>query len=909
MPEAMSSWRGSTSAAIHSTQRRTRPILASTISLAVICLTTTAVWAQQTMQPGEAFLTRFSGVSAGAAGAAINPSGTVGSIVDIRSPGRPPQGEHWVDEPQHRPVTAAEVGQVFGVVLDGASPPNIYLSATSAFGLHTVQGGQWMPGMWGPGGGPGTIWRIDAAGGRAQPFADVRLNGRSNSGASLGNMAYDKTISMIYVSDMETGMIHRIDATSGVDLGYWDHGTAGRARFTDVESGQSSSLPPIAFDPASRAKMSDCAAGPFDKTPACWNLAPSGRRIWGVGVRVAPGSTDRRLYYAVWSGPGAGANWDGADETDKRSAVWSVGLTFDGAFDAEDVRREFVLPDFFVEAKDVGRAGYSRPVADITFDECASTPVMLVSERGGHRNLGLGTPEAFAYPHEARTLRYEMDQAGSWQPVGRYDVGFYDRYKDGVPFMRAGSAGGAAFGYGYKTDFSTIDRNAPGQFVWITGDALCSPDGPCRAPDGAEGEAVSASAIAAGADPSEVHGLQGLPENAVGELAPSGAFAAYPQQGVPYVASGPDQSYMIDADRNLDGSGAPIQEEFVRNDATNIGDVAIYAICNAPRAPRSTELLPVIRRPQIGVVTVIEGHDPVLTHATIASHGARSSHYRIASHNPWWSHDRLRSHNRWRSHDVVASRPLHRPVGSWHRPIGSAHRPIGSLHFPRGSLHRPIGSIHRPRGSIHRPPGSVHLPRGSVHRPLGSLHRPIGSVHRPRGSIHRPPGSVHVPRGSVHGPRMTPHRPIGSTHRPLGSAHRPAGSVHRPPGSLIRPPGALHRPVGSVHRPPGSVRRPPAAVHRPAGSVRRPPTAVHRPAGSVRRPPTVRRTTPRVQRSTPRVQRSTPRVQRSTPRVRRSTPRVQRSTPRVQRSTPRIQRQTPGRSMGGQRVLRPQQPR
>ncbi len=910
MPEAKRSWRGSTSAAIESIQRRARPALVSSISLAAICLAAPAVWAQQAaMQPGEAYLTRFSGVAAGGAGPMISTQGTVGSIIDIRSPARPPQGEHWVDEPQRRPITAGEVGQVFGVVLDGAGPPNIYLSATSAFGLHTVQG-QWMPGMWGPGGGPGTIWRIDAASGRAQPLADVRLDGRPNSGAALGNMAFDKTTATIYVSDMETGMIHRIDATSGADMGRWDHGTMGRAKFVDAETGQPGNLPPIAFDPTSRARVTDCAAGPFDRTPACWNLAPAGRRIWGVGVRTEPGSTNRRLYYAVWSGPGTSSNWDAGSDADKRSSVWSIGLAADGAFDPEDVRREFVLPDFFAEAKDVANAGYSRPVADITFDECASTPVMLVSERGGHRNLGLGPPEAFAFPHEARTLRYEMDQAGNWQPVGRYDVGFYDRQKDGTPYLRAGAAGGAAFGYGYKTDYSTIDRNAPGQFVWITGDALCSPDGPCRAPGAPEGAAQNAAAIEAGADPSEVHGLQGLSEAAVAELAPSGAFAAYPQQGEPYPAAGPERSYMIDADLNLDASGNAIPEEFTRNDATRIGDVAIYAVCNAPRAPKAVELLPVIPRPEMGVVTVIEGHDPVLTHATIASHGARSSHFRIGSHNPWWSHDRLRSHNRWRSHDVFMSRPLHRPVGSWHRPIGSMHRPIGSLHFPRGSVHRPIGSIHRPIGSWHRPIGSVHLPRGSIHRPLGSVHRPIGSVHLPRGSIHRPIGSVHVPRGSVHSVPWSPHRPIGSTHRPLGSVHRPVGSVHRPPGSIgHRPAGSIvHRPPGSLgHRPPGSIGHRPAGsiVHRPPGSLgHRPPGSIgHRPAGSiVHRPPgSTIRPIHRPPGSTIRpIHRPAGSVQRAPAAVHR---------PAALRTQPaRIQRQVPARAQVRQQGIRRLQP-
>ena len=854
MPAASRSWRGSASASPISSNRRARLALASSLSFAALCLTATAVGAQSTgMQPGEAYLTRFSGAVAGPGGPMIDTSGTVGSIVDVRRPGRPPQGEHWMDEPQRRPVTAAEVGQVFGVTLDGANPPTVYLAATSAFGLHT-SGGQWMPGMWGRG-TPGTVWRLDpAAGYRPEPLADIRLNGRPNSGAALGNLAFDKTTQQIYVSDLETGMIHRIDAASGTDLGAWDHGTAGRAKFVDVESGQPANLPPIAFDPASRAKVSDCAAGAFDKTPACWNLAAAGRRVWGVGVRLEPGSTVRRLYYAVWSGPGGAPGWDALSDEDKRSAIWSIGLAADGAFDAADVRREFILPDFFDKAEDVARAGFSRPVSDISFSECASRPVMLISERGGNRNLGLGAVEAFATPHEARALRYEMDQAGNWQPVGRYDVGFYDRKKEGTPFVRANCAGGAAFGYGYRSDFSEIDRNAPGEFVWITGDSLCSPEGPCRAAGAPEGAAQPAAAAEA-ADGSEVHGLQGLGGDAYDALVPKGAFAPYPEKGEPTPAAGPEQSWLIDADINLDGSGKPIETEFTRNDATFIGDVAIFSICNPPRAPRSTELLPVLPRPKIGVVTVIEGHDPVLTHATVASHGARSSHFRIASHNPYWSHDRYRSHNRWRSHDVLMSRPIHRPIGSWHRPAGSWHRPYGSVHYPYGSFHRPVGSIHRPLGSWHRPAGSVHVPRGSVHRPLGSFHRPAGSVHQPRGSIHRPPGSLHQPRGSIHRPPGSLHRPHGSFHaprtsmdRPVGNLHRPVGSVHRPVGSVRRPPTNLHRPIGSIRRPPvnvhrpvGSVRRPPVNVHRPVGSVRRPPVNVHRPVGSVRRPPIVRR--------------------------------------------------------------------
>src|SRR5438552_6920039 len=87
---------------------------------------------EEPLRPGEAFVTRFSGTVAGPGGLTINTSGTVGSIIDLRAPGQPPRGQHWIDEPQRKPVTAAQIGQVFGVAFDDATPPNIYLSATPA---------------------------------------------------------------------------------------------------------------------------------------------------------------------------------------------------------------------------------------------------------------------------------------------------------------------------------------------------------------------------------------------------------------------------------------------------------------------------------------------------------------------------------------------------------------------------------------------------------------------------------------------------------------------------------------------------------------------------------------------------------------------------------------------------------
>src|SRR5688500_8568411 len=80
------------------------------------------------LRSGEAFVTRFSGITSvpgpGGPQLMLDPQGVVGSILDLRAPGRPPEGQHWVNEPQRAPLRAQEVGQIFGVALDDATPPN-----------------------------------------------------------------------------------------------------------------------------------------------------------------------------------------------------------------------------------------------------------------------------------------------------------------------------------------------------------------------------------------------------------------------------------------------------------------------------------------------------------------------------------------------------------------------------------------------------------------------------------------------------------------------------------------------------------------------------------------------------------------------------------------------------------------
>lgn len=715
--------------------RLQRSVLVLLFGLAATSIATHPAHAQQdTLRPGEAFVTRFSGTSDGPAGEmTINPAGTVGSVIDIRSPGRPPGGWHWINEPQRQPVTAAEVGQVFGVALDDATPPGIYLTATAAFGLHrTADNREWMPGMWGPG-GPGAIYKLDASTGyRPRLFATVALNGRPNSGAALGNIAYDKSNRQFFISDLETGMIHRI-GTDGADRGFFDHGAQGRPQFLDAQSRQQGSLNPIAFNPGSQARVADCPTR-FDTTPECWNVAPSGRRVWGLGVR-AEGPGQVRLYYAVWSGPAFGnAAWNSASEDDKRNSVWSIGIGPDGAFAVGDVRREFVLPDFFSTPEDIARAGYSHPASDISFPTCTNRPIMLVAERGGMRNLGLSEEDPFATPHESRALRYELDQTGAWRPVGRYDVGFYDRQQDGPPFIRANCAGGIAFGFGY-TPAGQIDLRQVDQFVWNSGDSLCSPEGPCNpapgmaaAPQAAPAQPASVQSGQQG-DDSEVHGIQGLRENAIAELAPDAAFAA--SQRVPTApaqGAGPNEAYLIDTDINVDAQGTPIADELMRNDATLIGDIAIYQICAQAPPPQPFALL----APPVAGAVFVAGH------YRFGSHFREISHRRWGSHSPYWSHNWVLSgwHTRHWSHWPRLS---HRRFGSnrHFRPLSPHNRALSPGHV------RPLSPHHRHLSPSHRRPLSPHhspnlSPRHVL--PLSPHHNRILS---PR-NLHRLPLSPRV---------------------------------------------------------------------------------------------------------------------------------------------------------------------
>jgi hypothetical protein len=391
---------------------------------------------------GEAAVTGFSGsvrpfeIALGQdpdAQTFIDPDGPSLRVVDLRRMGGPPAAQ-LVGAPKPFTVSAKWIGQVFGVALDDASPASIYVAATSAYGLSIVvpgpdgrpqrvrtgtAGATFMPAQWGPGGGPGSIWKIDGLRGDVSLFANVAVGGKANSGPALGGLAYDRTTKSLIVADRETGLVHRF-GLDGVALGTYDHGVAGRTAV---------GLAPV---PA----PTDVGAGPtnagFDSaSPDTWGYAAPERRVFGLATHAG------RLYYAVAEG----------------LRVWSVGLQADGRF-APDARIEVALPP----------AAAATEIAKIVFDDEGR---MYLAERPAP--TGAQDFADLPIPSVGRLLRYAViGVTATGQPIWQPSP---DEYAVGFPRDFRNDNGGVAIGYGYDAD-GRLDLRACGSFVWTTGEQL-----------------------------------------------------------------------------------------------------------------------------------------------------------------------------------------------------------------------------------------------------------------------------------------------------------------------------------------------------------------------------------------------------------------------------------------------------
>lgn len=374
----------------------------------------------------------------------IDLDGAVVTLSDIDGYGHAMNGDE-VTRPAEDKLYARLIGQVFGAVLDDATAPNLYLAASSAYGLQIVgpdangdrlpdrlKTGQaearWMEGQWGqdPLAGPGTIWRVDGQTGQVAIFANLADGARENSGAGLGNLAYDEGHDHIFASDLATGLISRLDLR-GVVVETFDHGTVARSAM---------GLSLVAHDPDGRVDITDPR---FDAAaPESWGFAPPERRVWGLTV------AEGRLYYAVAAG------------IEARPEVWSVGLDHEtGAF-LTDPRWELSL----------AKALPGFEISDMGF---APDGAMVLAQRGPR------TPKEdfseVAQVGEAQVLRFVRETPKDDPLTPSVWVAEPQVYRVGFAGQENNTTGGIAFGPSYDAE-GFLDYDQCRGTLWTTGEAL-----------------------------------------------------------------------------------------------------------------------------------------------------------------------------------------------------------------------------------------------------------------------------------------------------------------------------------------------------------------------------------------------------------------------------------------------------
>ena len=390
----------------------------------------------------------------------IDLQGASAEILSLSGLGAGPNGQ-LAPAPIKRQITAAQVGQVFGVTLDdgqGEGVPNIYLGATSAYGIQIVgpdkngdglpdrlktgaPGAQFMAGQFGPAptGAPGTIWRVDGTSGAVTAFAKLP----NNSGPGIGDVVFDKRTQQFFASDLDNGLIYRI-APDGTVVDSFDHGVSGLPA-----AGQ----PPVADD----GQVMDITSPSFDsQNPATWGYTQKARMVWGLAVH------NDRLYYAVAGG----------------LQVWSVGINADGTF-ANDPRWE-------LDAKALPGDG---PITNILFDGQGR---MLLAQRGAPR--GAYDYSTFAEPGKSSVVRYHLETPddpstpSAWAPdADEYAIGMRPEFRN--------ADGGIALGYRHDPETGALMPGSCNATLWSTGSRLRSSANP--------------DAVDDGSGPPDVHGLQG----------------------------------------------------------------------------------------------------------------------------------------------------------------------------------------------------------------------------------------------------------------------------------------------------------------------------------------------------------------------------------------------------------------
>jgi hypothetical protein len=359
-------------------------------------------------------------------------------VIQQLLPDAPPEGQ-LIETSSEFGVSAADLGLVFSIAHDdapettGADAPNLYLAATSAYGLHIVKpdadgntmrtrtgdpDAEFMAGQWGNADGitgyPGSIWKVDGVTGEVSLFTTIA----ANSGPSLGDIVFDSGSQQFFVSDLDTGLIYRL-ALDGTILDTFDHGVDGRPEH-DLDPVEDDGVTMDVTDPA------------FDtEDPSTWGFTQPERRVNGMTVE------NGRLYYTAL----------------EPQQVYSARINDDGSLGVP--RWEFDITDLAAP----------NEFTSIAFD---SKGRLVMAQRGA--TTGVYDYSALTQVASSAVVRYEREFPDDPDTTGIW-VETADSYAIGVAEPGNNAAGGLAFGYGYD-DVSGAFDGACGITLWATGDSL-----------------------------------------------------------------------------------------------------------------------------------------------------------------------------------------------------------------------------------------------------------------------------------------------------------------------------------------------------------------------------------------------------------------------------------------------------
>ncbi|HMS33369.1 MAG TPA: hypothetical protein PKC91_04710 [Ignavibacteria bacterium] len=319
--------------------------------------------------------------------------------------------------------TNTRIGNVYGIALDDAAAPSIFVSRSTVFcsDAYTLRPDS------------GLVYKLNGVNWASSVYVKCRnipgppqanANWIPNTGPGLGNLCYDNFHKQIFVTNHEDGKIYRVKDNAGV--------------------GQVKSW----FDPFSPDNLTS-------------GFVQRGERLWGIGA-YGKDAGSVRVYFSRW-------RFDNTQPNPplQYNEIWSIAIDINGEFIPSSIRKEIDVPK-------LADSTLSQPVADIEFSFAGD---MLLGERTMSGDMGPCGNGGGSFSHRSRIIEYKRNISGFYTTFIINYVGLLDPFISSCgPLQNTlGSNGGVDFAYG-SYDSATNLNSLCDSVIIGTGDALFRPN-------------------------------------------------------------------------------------------------------------------------------------------------------------------------------------------------------------------------------------------------------------------------------------------------------------------------------------------------------------------------------------------------------------------------------------------------